>query len=98
MLNKKYYVYIVSNNRQTVYYTGVTNNLIRRIYEHKQKLIGGFTKRYNIGRLLYFEEYADPENAILREKQIKDYRREKKLNLIRKVNPKMEDLYKSLVV
>jgi len=90
---KKYYVYIISNKYHTVYYTGFTNNLVRRVYEHKKKYVEGFTKKYRIDKLLYFEIIDHPEEAILREKQIKDYRREKKLKLIKKQNPNMKDLY-----
>jgi len=92
----QWYVYILSNNRNTVYYVGITNNLIRRIYEHKNKLTDGFTKRYNITRLLYYEIFFDPENAITREKQLKDYRREKKIALIEKMNPEWIDLYNGI--
>lgn len=95
---KKYYVYIMSNKCHTVYYTGFTNDLVRRIYEHKQKYVEGFTKKYRINELLYFEIFDKPEEAIIREKQIKDYRREKKLDLIKKQNPKMRDLYLEILV
>ncbi len=87
----------MSNHWNTVFYTGVTNNLIRRVYEHKNKLVEGFTKRYKIDELLYFEESADPRSAIEREKQIKDYRRSKKLELIEKMNPHLIDLYNDLL-
>jgi len=96
-LQQSYYVYILSNPRRTVYYTGITNHLLRRTYEHRSKLIEGFTKRYNVTDLLYYEQCNDPLVAITREKQIKDYRREKKLTLIRSLNPKMIDLYPSLL-
>jgi putative endonuclease len=92
----QWYVYILSNYRHTVYYVGVTNNLIRRIYEHKNKLTDGFTKRYNVTKLLYYEIFNDPENTIFREKQIKDHRREKKVSLISKMNPKWIDLYNGI--
>jgi putative endonuclease len=82
----------MTNTYNTVYYTGVTNNLIKRIYEHRNKLIDGFTKRYNIWKLIYYEEYRDVREALTREKEIKDYRREKKLALIKKINPKFEEL------
>ena len=83
----------MSNKRLTVFYTGVTNDLIRRVYEHKNKLVDGFTKKYNVNQLIYFETFDSPENAIVREKQVKDYRREKKFNLILKQNPQFTDLY-----
>jgi putative endonuclease len=86
-----YHVYILANSTG-VLYTGVTNHLDRRVAQHKQKLIPGFTKNYGIARLVYFEAYADVRNAIAREKQIKHWRREKKLALIRKENPKFLDL------
>ena len=98
MTNRKlYYIYIVSNKYHTVFYTGMCNDLIRRIYEHKSKLVDGFTKLYNINQLLYYEYTDNPESAILREKQIKDYRRSKKLKLILDMNPEMRDLYTELV-
>lgn len=89
---KQYYVYIMSNSFHSVFYTGITNNLIRRIHEHKIKLIEGFTKRYNIVKLLYYEITSDINSAIEREKQIKNYRREKKIKLIKVFNPNFEDL------
>jgi putative endonuclease len=85
-----HHVYILAN-LNGVLYTGVTNNLERRVTEHKQEL-GGFTKRYEVTRLVYFEGFADVRNAISREKQIKRWRREKKLALIRGMNPKFRDL------
>ncbi len=95
--SKVFYVYIMSNKRKTVFYTGITNDLVRRAYEHKSKLVEGFTKKYNIDQLIYFEQFVDPGTAILREKQIKDYRRSKKFELIRKMNPNSQDLYPGLV-
>ncbi len=86
-----YYVYIMANASKTLY-VGVTNNLEKRIYEHKNKLMEGFTKRYNITRLLYFEEVNDIKVAIEREKQIKGWVRAKKIELIRSVNPNWKDL------
>ena len=93
---KQFYVYILSNKYHTVFYTGMCNNLIRRVYEHKNKMVEGFTKRYNINQLLYYEYSNNPESTITREKQIKDYRRSRKLDLIRQINPAMEDLYPKL--
>ena len=75
---KKYYVYVMSNNKGTLY-TGVTNDLERRVYEHKHKLIKGFTSKYNINRLVYYEEAGDVLEALGREKQIKSWRRSKKI-------------------
>jgi len=79
------------NNR--VIYTGVTNDLIRRVYEHKEKMVEGFTKKYNISKLVYFEVFDDIEDAILREKQLKGGSRQNKLYLIRKKNIEFKDLY-----
>ena len=84
---KQYYVYIMTNKIHTVLYTGVTSDLKKRIWEHKEKIIEGFTKKYNINKLIFFEIYNDPENAILREKQIKAGSRAKKLELIKRTNP-----------
>lgn len=91
-----YYVYILTNNQNTVLYTGVTNNLARRIYEHKQKIFKGFTSKYNINKLVYYESTDNIESAILREKQIKGGSRQKKLDLINKLNPTWKDLYKEI--
>jgi putative endonuclease len=88
---KEYYVYILSNKRGTLY-TGVTNDLERRIYQHKNKLTEGFIKKYNITRLIYFESTDDITAAIAREKQIKGLLRSKKIELIKTMNPKWEDL------
>ena len=71
MMNTQYCVYIMTNKRNNVLYTGVTSDLKRRVYEHKEKLVDGFTKKYNVTKLVYYEVYDDIENAILREKQIK---------------------------
>ena len=88
---REYYVYILCNESGTLY-TGVTNDLMRRVYEHKEKLYEGFTSRYNIGRLVYYESYPDVRDAIAREKQIKAWRRSKKLDIIRSMNPYWRDL------
>jgi putative endonuclease len=90
-MTKNYYVYIMTNKSRT-FYTGVTNNLERRVYEHKHKLIEGFTKRYNITLLVYYEVGTDVREAIAREKQVKDWRREKKIALIESMNPEWKDL------
>ena len=94
---KQYYVYIMTNKSRTLY-TGVTNNLERRVYEHKQKFVPGFTAKYNITRLVYFEETGDIQEAIAREKQIKGWLRTKKIALIESVNPAWEDLSASWYV
>jgi len=91
--SNSYYVYIMTNASRTLY-TGVTNDLIRRVYEHKNKLVPGFTARYNIGRLVYFEETQDVRTAIDREKQIKGWRRERKIKLVESINPEWRDLSK----
>ena len=88
---KEYYVYILSNKRGALY-TGVTNDLERRVYQHKNKLVEGFTKRYNITGIVYFESTNDVTAAIAREKQIKGLRRNKKVELIKAMNPRWEDL------
>lgn len=88
---RKYYVYIMNNPTGTIY-VGMTNDLLRRVFEHKQKLIEGFTKKYNVTHLAYFEETTDINAAIHREKEIKGWRRSKKIDLIKSMNPKWEDL------
>lgn len=88
-----YYTYILTNVSQTVLYTGVTNDLSRRCFEHKKKLIKGFTEKYNVDRLVYFEMFDYIDSAIAREKQIKGYSRAKKLVLINTSNPNWLDLY-----
>jgi len=94
MHGKYYYIYIMSNHHKTVYYVGITNNLERRAIEHKNKLNkDSFSAKYKTNELLYFEEYDNPISAIEREKKIKSWRREKKINLIKKTNPEMKDLF-----
>jgi putative endonuclease len=95
-MGHQYYVYIITNKNNRVLYTGITNDLKRRVYEHKEKLVGGFTKRYNVSKLVYYEVFEDPENAILREKQIKAGSRQKKINLIETINKEWRDLYGEL--
>ena len=87
-----YYVYILSNYNNKVIYTGVTNNLERRLYEHKHHLADGFTSKYNVNKLVYFETGDSIDGAIAREKQIKSYRREKKDAIVNSVNPDWKDL------
>ena len=93
-MSKTYYVYLVTNWNNKVLYIGVTNNLERRLYEHKNKLVKGFTEKYNVNKLVYFEQSSDIESAITREKEIKKWRREKKNNLVESVNKKWNDLSK----
>ena len=91
-----YYIYILSNKSNKVLYVGVTNNLVRRIYEHKSKLVEGFTKKYNVNKLVYYEVIDDVVVAIQREKEIKGWTRNRKINLINEKNKLWEDLYKSI--
>ncbi|MFA6547925.1 MAG: GIY-YIG nuclease family protein [Candidatus Magasanikbacteria bacterium] len=91
-----YYIYILSNQKNGVLYVGVTNNLLRRIHEHKQETIEGFTQKYHIHNLVYYEQYDDVRNAITREKQIKKWNRKWKTELIEKDNPEWNDLYPTL--
>ena len=97
-MDRSYYVYLITNWNNKVIYTGVTNNLTRRVYEHKNKLTEGFTKKYNINKLVYFEQTNDVSAAIAREKEIKKWRREKKNNLVNSVNPEWKDLSKELQI
>jgi putative endonuclease len=89
----QYYVYILSNRYNTVLYTGVTGDLIRRVDEHRRKLVPGFTSRYNVTKLVYYEITESIEAAIQREKQIKGGSRQKKIDLINSINPGWKDLY-----
>ena len=86
---------MMSRNNQVIY-AGVTSDLIRRVYEHKQKLVDGFTKKYHVNKLVYYETFDDIETAIQREKQIKGGSRARKLNLIQEMNPDLRDLYEEL--
>ncbi len=90
---KLYYVYIMTNKINTVLYTGVTSDLERRVYEHKNKLVDGFTKKYNIVKLVYFDTTNDVNAAITREKEIKGWLRNKKIELVESINPTWRDLY-----
>ena len=95
-LEKLYFVYILTNERHTVLYTGVTSELKVRLYRHREKLLPGFTKRYNVWKLVYYEAGIDALGAIAREKQIKAGSRKKKLALINSFNPEWRDLYSDL--
>ena len=90
------FVYLLANKHNSVLYTGVTNDLIRRVYEHKNKMVAGFTQKYNVERLVYFEVCSGIVVAIEREKQIKGWSRKKKQDLINSLNPEWDDLYQSL--
>ena len=97
MKQKQYYLYITASIKEGTLYVGITNDLLKRIYEHKNNLIDGFTKKYNVHKLVYYEETNDIQSAIQREKQIKKWKREWKINLIKKFNPNWKDLYYDLV-
>jgi putative endonuclease len=96
-VNKQYFVYILANRKHGTLYIGVTNDLIRRTYQHKLKAVRGFTKRYDVHKLTYFEIFDDPLSAITREKQLKKWNREWKVQLIEKVNPGWVDLTHTLI-
>lgn len=96
-MSKSMYVYIMSNKKYGTLYIGVTNDLIRRVYEHRNKLIDGFTKRYNLVRLVYFEEIIGENEAIEREKFLKKAFRKFKIRLIEQQNPEWQDLYEQLL-
>lgn len=89
----QYFVYILANETNVAIYIGVTNNLVRRVYEHKNKIVKGFTEKYNINRLVYYEIASTPTVAIEREKQLKSWSRKKKNELIHSFNPEWDDLY-----
>lgn len=91
-----YYIYMMTTSTNSALYIGVTNDLKRRVYEHKNEKLDGFTKRYHIHKLVYYEVYADPYTAISREKQLKRWKREKKNILINLKNPQWDDLGKKL--
>jgi putative endonuclease len=93
---KQYFVYILASKRNGTLYIGITSNLPKRVYEHKNNLVEGFTKKYNVHDLVYYETYNYVHDAITREKNIKKWRRQWKIELIEKSNPKWEDLYCSL--
>jgi len=93
--SKRYYVYIMTNGpKPAVLYVGVAGDLVHRAWQHKNKLVQGFTSRYNLTRLVYYESFVYPDAAIAREKEIKAWRRSKKLKLIESMNPRWEDLAK----
>ena len=93
----QYYVYILASKRGGTLYIGVTSDLVKRIYDHKQKLVEGFTKKYHVDILVYYESTEDVHSAIQREKQIKKWNRDWKLRLVKKNNPNWEDLYFKLI-
>ena len=95
-IKNQYYIYILANKRNGTLYIGVTSNLVKRVYEHKNNIIEGFSKKYNIHKLVYYEITNDIENAIRREKQLKKWNRKWKMNLIENSNPEWIDLYYGL--
>ncbi len=94
---KIYYVYLMANKRNNVLYIGITNDLIRRVYEHKNNLIEGFTNKYNCHKLVWYQHTNDVESAITQEKKMKKWKREYKENVINGMNPEWRDLYDELV-
>jgi len=96
MDEKSYCVYILTNKRDKVLYTGITSDLKKRVYEHKTKIVEGFTQKYNVNKLVYYEMYKDVKEAIAREKQIKAGSRKKKVDMINAFNPEWRDLYEEL--
>jgi putative endonuclease len=94
---RNYYVYFLANKTNVALYIGVTNDLIRRVFEHKNKLNRGFTARYDIDKLVYYEVFYDPENAIIREKRLKGSSRARKNKLVNSMNPDWKDLYEELI-
>lgn len=93
MWGYNFFIYILKNKNNTVLYTGVTNDLRERVYQHKEKLVKGFTHKYNVDRLVYYERFSHIDEAIAREKQIKSGSRQKKIDLINSLNPEWADLY-----
>jgi putative endonuclease len=96
MAAKQGFVYLLTNKTNAVIYTGVTSDLHKRVYEHKQDLVEGFTRKYNVHKLVYYEVFDNIEDAIIREKQVKGGSRKKKIDLIKKLNPEFKDLYEEL--
>lgn len=96
MGQKQYWVYILASAPNGTLYIGMTSDLVRRVSEHKSGDVGGFSKDHDVDRLVYFEEFDNPENAIAREKQLKKWRRDWKKNIIEENNPHWEDLYLSI--
>ena len=95
-MDHRYFVYIMTNRHHTVLYTGVTNDLVRRVFQHREKIVPSFTTRYNVDQLVFYEETSDVGAAIAREKQIKGGSRRKKIALIEGMNPQWRDLYDDL--
>lgn len=96
-MKKDSYIYILTNEYNKVFYVGVTSDLVKRVWEHKNKIVEGFTKQYNLNKLVYYEVAYDIESAIIREKQLKNWRRQWKIDLINEFNSTFEDLYYKIV-
>lgn len=96
-MEKQSYIYILTNFEETTFYVGVTNNLVRRIFEHREKLAEGFSKKYNLTKLVYYEIFSDINEAIIREKKLKGSSRQRKIDLIDKFNPEWQDLYEKII-
>ena len=94
---QQYFIYILTNKYNNVLYTGVTNDLRRRVYEHKMRFVKGFTQKYNVDKLVYYEECGEVKSAIAREKQIKGGSRQKKIDLITNMNSEWNDLYEEII-
>ena len=97
-MNKNFCIYILASKRNGTLYIGVTSNLIKRIWQHKEGLADGFTKKYDVKKLVYYEQHDTAESAIHREKRLKEWKRQWKLELIEKFNPKWDDLYANILV
>jgi putative endonuclease len=96
-MTREYCIYIMTNRHNTTIYTGVTSNLLGRVDQHREGVIKGFTQKYNLNKLVYYEIFKDAESAILREKQIKSWKRKKKIDLINSLNPAWDDLFPQLI-
>ena len=95
---KSYYVYILASKRNGTLYIGVTNDLVRRAYDHKSNVIQGFTEKYGVHNLVYYESYTDVRDALTREKRLKKWKRQWKIDLIESVNPDWRDLYSQIIL
>jgi putative endonuclease len=97
-MKKSFYIYILANKRNGTLYIGVTSDLIKRIWQHKEGVVDGFTKKYDLKKLVYYEQHANAESAIHREKRLKEWKRQWKLELIEKSNPEWKDLYGNILL
>ena len=96
-MDKQYYVYILASRKNGTLYIGITSDLVKRVWEHKEKAVKGFTSKYGIEKLVYYEIFDDPENAIKREKRLKEYKLQWKIGLIEKSKPEWKDLYEEII-